>query len=88
MKCPECRVEMSKKWNPQTAVRVAPGSAVVWECSVCGHQLTQAEMKLASKGRQKPVAELNTVTAEPNVGESPSTAQAPGAARPSIFKTW
>ncbi len=88
MKCPECRGEMSKKWNPQTAVRVAPGSAVVWECSVCGHQLTQAEMKMAEQGRQKQAAELNDAAAEPKGIESPTATQESTAMRPVVFKTW
>ena len=48
MKCPECNSEMSKKWNPGTA-KTVPGAAVVWECGVCGCQLTQADLKLSAK---------------------------------------
>jgi len=48
MICPECNSEMSKKWNPSTAKTMA-GEAVVWECGVCGCQLTQADMKLSAK---------------------------------------
>lgn len=86
MTCPECRGEMSKKWNPQSAVRVAPGTAVVWECSVCGCQLTQAELKQASKSRQKPAAAEPT----PGIAEtSPREAtSASDSLRPIIFKTW
>ena len=46
---------MSKKWNP-SAAKVPGGAAVVWECSVCGCQLTQAEMKLSAKHAAEPFA--------------------------------
>ena len=48
MICPQCDSEMSKKWNPSSA-KTAAGAAVVWECGVCGCQLTQADMKSSAK---------------------------------------
>jgi hypothetical protein len=48
MICGECNSEMSKKWHPSTA-KVMGGLGVVWECSVCGSQLTQADMKVSAK---------------------------------------
>jgi hypothetical protein len=53
MICAQCNGEMSKKWNPQRSAKVIDGSTVVWECGVCGCQLTQAEMKLATTNRRK-----------------------------------
>lgn len=46
--CPDCNVEMSKKWHTSGA-KAAGGLAMVWTCSVCGCQLTKAEMKLPAK---------------------------------------
>jgi hypothetical protein len=48
MICGECNSEMSKKWHP-SAAKVMGGVSVVWECSVCGSQLTQADMKPSAK---------------------------------------
>jgi len=44
MNCPECNSEMSKKWHP-TAARAMGGTAVTWECGVCGCELTPDKTK-------------------------------------------
>ena len=61
MICPQCSAEMSKKWHPQSAVKAAKVSAVVWACGVCGCQLTRAEIKLWSRARQKSAEPLASV---------------------------
>ena len=48
MTCPQCNSEMSKKWHP-SAAKASGGAAVAWACSVCGCQLTQADLKLSAK---------------------------------------
>ncbi len=48
MTCIQCNSEMSKKWHP-SAAKESPGTVVVWACSVCGCQLTRADMKLSAK---------------------------------------
>jgi hypothetical protein len=45
MICPDCKSEMSKKWQPRGAGEVAVASGMVWSCGVCGSQLTLADMK-------------------------------------------
>ena len=54
MTCPQCNSEMSKKWHP-SAAKVMGSAAVVWACSVCGCQLTQADMKLSAKHAVDPL---------------------------------
>lgn len=54
MICAKCSGEMSKKWTPKSATKVTDGSTVIWECGVCGCQLTQAEIKSAAISRRKP----------------------------------
>jgi len=44
---------MSKKWTPSSA-NIMAGAAVMWECSVCGHQITQADMKASAKQSRGP----------------------------------
>ena len=61
MICPQCNNEMSKKWNP-SAAKVTVGAAVVWACSVCGCQLTQADIKLSAKHAAPPVCPDSTAT--------------------------
>jgi len=61
MICPQCTNEMSKKWHPSGA-KAAVGAAVVWACSVCGCQLTQADMKLSAKHAAEPVRPGSTAT--------------------------
>ena len=61
MICPQCNNEMSKKWHP-SAAKVTVGAAVVWACSVCGCQLTQADMKLSAKQAAEPVRSGPTAT--------------------------
>jgi hypothetical protein len=51
---------MSKKWNPASA-KTAAGAAVVWECSVCGKQLTQDDMKASAKHSRDIDTPLDTV---------------------------
>ena len=45
MICPDCKNEMSKKWQPKTVGEVAVASGMVWSCGVCGAHLTLADMK-------------------------------------------
>ena len=59
MTCPNCNVEMSKKWHPGAA-GASGGSAVVWACGVCGCQLTKADMKLAAKQSAEPLCSAPT----------------------------
>lgn len=63
MICSECSGEMSKKWIPQSADKAAVISAVVWSCGVCGHQLTQADMKQSGKNRSKAVEAADALPA-------------------------
>jgi hypothetical protein len=60
MICVDCNSEMSKKWHPSSA-KVLGGVAVVWACSVCGSQLTQANMKLSAKQQSSAVPSEPTV---------------------------
>jgi hypothetical protein len=52
MICVDCNSEMSKKWHP--SAKVIGGAPVVWECGVCGNQLTQADLKLLAKRQRTP----------------------------------
>ena len=61
MICPQCNSEMSKKWHP-SAAKASGGSGVVWACSVCGCQLTQADMKLSAKHASEPLSSDSTTT--------------------------
>ncbi len=45
MICPECKSEMSKKWQAKSADEPAKVSGMVWSCGVCGRQTTLADMK-------------------------------------------
>lgn len=45
MICPECKSEMSKKWQAKSADEPAKVSGMVWACGVCGRQTTLADMK-------------------------------------------
>jgi hypothetical protein len=66
MICGECNSEMSKKWHP-SAAKVMGGVSVVWECSVCGNQLTQADMKTSAKqqpGTAEPIEHIEAVDPE------------------------
>ena len=54
MICPNCHIEMSKKWHPSSA-NASAGSAVVWACGVCGCHLTKAEMTLLAKQTAEPL---------------------------------
>lgn len=60
MICPQCNSEMSRKWHPSVAK--ASGAPVVWACSVCGYQLTQADMKLSAKQASEPLSSDSTTT--------------------------
>ena len=60
MICPECNSEMSRKWRPKNAAQVT-ADAVVWACGVCGTQLTQADIKLSAKARQKAAETLSPI---------------------------
>ncbi len=53
MICPQCKSEMSRKWQPRSGDKVVVLSSLVWSCGVCGHQLTLADMKPYARGRQK-----------------------------------
>ncbi len=53
MICPECKSEMSKKWQPRSAGAVAVPSGMVWSCGVCGRQLTLADMKSHAQTEHK-----------------------------------
>lgn len=61
MICAQCNSEMSKKWHPSVA-KASGGSAVVWACSVCGCELTQADMKLSAKQSAEPLCSASTTT--------------------------
>ncbi len=53
MNCPDCKSEMSKKWQPKSADDPASGSGLVWLCGVCGRQLTQADIKSYQQAKHK-----------------------------------
>ena len=55
MICPQCNSEMSKKGHP-SAAKASAGAPVVWACSVCGCQLTQADLKLSAKQASEPLS--------------------------------
>ena len=59
MTCPQCNSEMSKKWHP-SAAKESTGTMVVWRCSVCGCELTQADMKLSAKQSAEPFSSART----------------------------
>jgi hypothetical protein len=65
MICPDCKSEMSKKWQPRGAGEVAVPSGMVWSCGVCGSQLTLADMKSHAQTEHKvehgPASNLLTV---------------------------
>jgi transposase-like protein len=50
MNCPQCSAEMTKKWHPRTAMKLAVSQ---WACGVCGCQHTHADMKTATKERDE-----------------------------------
>lgn len=52
MVCPDCKSEMSKKWQPRSAGEVV-SSGPVWSCGVCGSQLTLADMKAFTQTERK-----------------------------------
>lgn len=66
MLCPECKSEMSKKWQPKSAHDAAAASGLVWLCGVCGCQLTMADMKshvpAEPKAEHEVISELLTST--------------------------
>jgi hypothetical protein len=45
MICPDCKSEMSKKWQARSPGDATVASGLVWSCGVCGSQLTVADMK-------------------------------------------
>lgn len=53
MICPQCKSEMSKKWQPKSAAKVVALSSLVWACGVCGQQFTLSEVKSRAKTEQK-----------------------------------
>lgn len=53
MVCPECKSEMSKKWEPRGGHNAAVISSLVWSCGVCGHRLTLADMKSHAQTEHK-----------------------------------
>ncbi|MGA9566779.1 MAG: hypothetical protein WBS19_14740 [Candidatus Korobacteraceae bacterium] len=53
---------MSKKWHP-SAAKVMGGVSVVWECSVCGSRLTQADMKSPAKQQPGSVDSIEDIEA-------------------------
>lgn len=42
--CPECSGELSRKWNPQAAVKSASDRVIAWNCSVCGGEFTREDL--------------------------------------------
>ncbi len=58
--CPECKSEMSKKWQPKSADDPTAASGLVWLCGVCGCQLTMADMK--SRVPTEPKAEHEAIS--------------------------
>jgi RNase P subunit RPR2 len=65
MICPDCKSEMSKKWQARSAGDVALSSGLVWSCGVCGSQLTLADVKANAntepKAEHEPVSNLVTL---------------------------
>lgn len=65
MICPECKSEMSKKWQARSAGEIGALSGLVWSCGVCGRQLTLADMKSHAqtehKTENKPAGAVLTV---------------------------
>lgn len=53
MICPECKSEMSKKWQAKSTDEPAKVSGMVWSCGVCGRQTTLADMKSYAQTEQK-----------------------------------
>ena len=53
MICPDCKSEMSKKWQPRSADEKAVPAGLVWSCGVCGRQLTLADMKSHAQTEHK-----------------------------------
>jgi len=53
MICPECKSEMSKRWQAKSADDPAAISGPVWSCGVCGRQLTLADMKSFAQTEHK-----------------------------------
>jgi hypothetical protein len=78
MICPDCKSEMSKKWQPKSADEPATASGMVWSCGVCGRQLTLADMKSYAqtehKVENKPAGVVLTLP-------RPASAQTPWAPR-------
>ena len=64
MVCPDCKSEMSKKWQPRSSGEIA-SSGPVWSCGVCGSQLTLADMKAHvqtdPKAENEPLSNLLTL---------------------------
>jgi hypothetical protein len=54
MICPECKSEMSKKWQAKSADEPTKVSGMVWSCGVCGRQTTLADMKSHAQTEHKP----------------------------------
>ena len=71
MICPECKSEMSKKWQATSADQPAKVSGIVWSCGVCGRQTTLADMKSYAQTEHKvsaePASSLLTLPRPPSV---------------------
>ena len=53
MICPECKSEMSKKWQAKSLDEPTKVSGMVWSCGVCGGQTTLASMKSYAQTEHK-----------------------------------